>query len=65
MKSLPLSLSVLSLAIIICASLAQVGGALSHDTVKWFVLAGTALWFASSVMWMSRKLPVDAKEVEI
>ncbi|MGB7324524.1 MAG: hypothetical protein WBD31_06615 [Rubripirellula sp.] len=40
-------------------------GAISLDMVKWTALAGTIVWFLATPVWMSRELPVDAKEVEI
>lgn len=33
--------------------------------VKMLALVGTIAWFTATPLWMSRKLPVDAAEVEI
>jgi hypothetical protein len=40
-------------------------GLIGLDTVKMAALIGTIGWFAATPMWMSRKLDVDAAEVEI
>ncbi len=59
------AISLGALIVSIVPSLLLVAGILSHDVVKWLALAGTFVWFASTPLWMDRKLPVDAKEVEI
>jgi hypothetical protein len=41
------------------------GGMLGHDTVKTLALVGTIAWFIATPMWMSRKLSVADKEVEL
>lgn len=40
-------------------------GLINLDTVKSMALVGTIGWFIATPLWMSRKLPVDAAEVEI
>ena len=40
-------------------------GAIGHEAVKWSALAGTCFWFAATPLWIGRKLPIDAAEVEI
>ena len=40
-------------------------GMLGHDAVKVLALIGTIVWFIATPMWMSRKLTVADKEVEI
>ena len=57
------SLAALSLVIIPC--LLYFAGTISLNAVKGAALAGTLGWFIATPMWMSRKLPVDAAEVEI
>jgi hypothetical protein len=57
--------SLLTLSLVVIPCLLYSGGAIGLDTVKWTALAGTIGWFISTPMWMSRKLPVDANEVEI
>lgn len=57
--------SLLTLALVLVPCLLYFAGAISLDVVKWIALAGTIGWFISTPMWMSRKLSVDASEVEI
>lgn len=57
--------SLVALAATIGPSLLYFGGAIDHGTVKVATLAGTIVWFIATPMWMSRKLPVDANQVEI
>ena len=40
-------------------------GTMGLEAVKWAALGGTIGWFIATPMWMSRELPIDAKEVEI
>lgn len=40
-------------------------GAIDLSMVKTLTLIGTIAWFISTPLWMSRKLPPDAAEVEI
>ena len=65
MKSAAKLVSLVALAATIVPSLCYFAGAVGHDAVKWSALAGTALWFAATPLWMGRELPVDAAEVEI
>ncbi len=39
-------------------------GSIGHDAAKWTALAGTAVWFAATPLWMGRKPSGDAAEVE-
>lgn len=57
--------SLVALGVTIVPCLLYFGGWLGHEAVKTLALAGTIAWFCSTPFWMSRKLPVDAKEVEI
>jgi len=57
--------SLLALAATIGPSLVYFVGGIDHSTVKMATLVGTIVWFIATPMWMSRKLPVDAKHVEI
>ncbi len=57
--------SLVALAATIVPSLLYFTGTLEHDAVKWTALAGTAVWFIATPLWMGRELPVDATEVEI
>ena len=57
--------SLITLSLVIIPSLLCFAGMISLDTVKWAALAGTIGWFIATPLWMSRKLPVDASEVEI
>ena len=57
--------SLITLGLVIVPCLLYFGGAVGLEAVKWSALAGTIGWFIATPMWMSRKLPVDATEVEI
>ncbi len=57
--------SLVALGAVILPCLLYFAGAIGLDTVKWTALSGTIGWFIATPMWMSRKLPVDATEVEI
>ena len=57
--------SLIALSAVIIPCLLFFAGAIGLDTVKWAALAGTIAWFVATPLWMSRKLPVDAAEVEI
>lgn len=57
--------SLVSLGLVVVPCLLYFAGAIGLDAVKWTALAGTIGWFIATPMWMSRKLPVDAGEVEI
>ena len=58
-------ISLISLALVIIPCLLFFAGAMELDATKLLALIGTIAWFASTPLWMSRKLPVDAAEVEI
>ncbi len=57
--------SLLALAATIVPCLLYFFGAIGLDAVKLTALIGTIVWFIATPFWMGRKLPVDAKEVEI
>ena len=57
--------SLVALAATIVPCLLYFAGMTSHETVKLVALIGTVVWFIATPMWMGRKLPIDAKEVEI
>ena len=57
--------SLIALAATIVPSTLYFAGAIGHDSVMWTALMGTALWFAATPLWMGRKLPADAAEVEL
>ncbi|TWU28631.1 hypothetical protein [Bythopirellula polymerisocia] len=57
--------SLISLGFVIVPCLLYFTGAIGLDVVKWSALAGTIGWFIATPVWMSRRLPVDATEVEI
>jgi hypothetical protein len=57
--------SLITLSLVIAPCLLYFAGAIGLDAVKWTALAGTIGWFIATPLWMSRKLPVDASEVEI
>ena len=57
--------SLLALLLTLVPSLLFFGGFIGHASVKTLCLVGTVVWFIAAPMWMSRKLPVDATEVEI
>ena len=63
-KSLKL-VSLAALSATIVPSFLYFAGAAGHDTVKWTALAGTAVWFFVTPLWMGRELPIDAAEAEI
>lgn len=57
------SLVTLGLVIIPCGL--YWAGVLSLEAVKWNALVGTIGWFIATPLWMSRRLAVDARQVEI
>ena len=57
--------SLVALAATIVPSLLYVAGMIGHEPVKWLALLGTIVWFIATPMWVGRKLPIDATEVEI
>ncbi len=65
MNTITKTISLISLGLVIVPCLLYFGGAVGLDAVKWTALAGTIGWFIATPMWMSRKLPIDASQVEI
>lgn len=57
--------SLVTLGLVVIPCLLYFASAISLDAVKLTALIGTIGWFIATPMWMSRKLPVDAREVEI
>lgn len=57
--------SLVALAATIVPCLLYFVGMLGHDAVRMLALIGTIVWFIATPMWMSRKLSVADKEVEI
>ena len=57
--------SFVALVATIIPCLLYFGGMLGHDAVKKLALIGTVVWFVTTPLWMSRKLSVADKEVEI
>ncbi|MFK8112931.1 MAG: hypothetical protein AB8B91_12050 [Rubripirellula sp.] len=57
--------SLIALSAVILPCLLFFVGAVSLESVKWAALARTVGWFVATPLWMSRKLPIDASEVEI
>ena len=65
MNNLAKTASLITLCLVIIPCLLYFAGMIGLDTVKWTALVGTIGWFIATPLWMSRKLPVDASEVEI
>ncbi len=65
MKNIAKLVSLAALAATVVPCLMFFAGAISHDSVKWIALAGTAVWFIATPLWMGRELPADAAEAEI
>ncbi len=65
MKTTAILLSLVALAASIVPSVLYFTGTIGHDAAKWATLAGTAVWFIATPLWVGRKLRVDAAEVEI
>lgn len=59
------AISIVALVATFAPCLLFLGGWMGHVAVKHWTLAGTVAWFVTTPWWMSRNLPVDAKEVEI
>ncbi|MCO8121289.1 hypothetical protein NHH03_06030 [Stieleria sp. TO1_6] len=57
--------SLISLCCVILPCLLHFAGLIGLETVKITALVGTIGWFIATPVWMSRKLPVDAAEVDI
>jgi hypothetical protein len=58
-------ISFAALAATIVPSFFYFAGVVGHGTVTAAALAGTLVWFVATPLWMGRKLPVDATQVEI
>ena len=65
MSNITKIVSLISLGLVVLPCVLLFAGAIGLDTVKLLALIGTVAWFVATPMWMSRKLPVDASEVEI
>lgn len=65
MHTLAKLVSLLSLSAVILPCLLYFAGYVDLIAVKQFALAGTVGWFIATPLWMGRKLPLDATEVEI
>ena len=65
MNNLAKTASLITLCLVIIPCLLYFAGTIGLDAVKWTALVGTIGWFIATPLWMSRKLPVDASEVEI
>lgn len=65
MNALSRIVSLLGLAAVIVPCILFFAGAMELNVAKGVALAGTIAWFVATPCWMSRKLPVDAAEVEI
>ncbi|OYP37227.1 hypothetical protein [Rhodopirellula sp. MGV] len=65
MSNIAKVVSLIALGLVIVPSLLLFVGIVGLNTVKLVALVGTIGWFASTPMWMSRELLVDASEVEV
>lgn len=65
MQTIAKILSLIMLGLVAIPSLLYFAGTVELETVKLSALLGSIGWFIVTPMWMSRKLPVDAGEVEI
>ena len=65
MSNITKIVSLISLGLVVLPCVLLFAGAIGLDTVKLLALIGTVAWFVATPMWMSRKLPVDASEVDI
>lgn len=65
MQSVAKPISLVALAATIVPSLLYFSGMMDHNAVKVTALVGTIAWFIATPMWMGRKLPIDADQVEI
>lgn len=65
MQSFAKLISAIAIALVVVPSLLFLFDVVSPDVVKGSALVGTIVWFASTPLWMGRKLPLDAAEVEI
>lgn len=58
-------ISLVALGLVVVPCVLFFTGAIALGAVKWLALLGTIGWFIFTPLWMSRKLPVDADQVEI
>ena len=58
-------ISLVSLTLVVIPCMLYFAGMIGLPMVKWTALLGTTGWFVTTPIWMSRKLQVDASEVEI
>ncbi|TWU43342.1 hypothetical protein Q31b_23810 [Novipirellula aureliae] len=65
MNTIAKVISLIGLVVTVVPCLLYYFGRMDHETVKTVALVGTILWFLSTPLWMGRRLPVDAKHVEI
>ena len=65
MKRLAQFISLAALVLILVPGLLYLAGGVALAPVKAIALLGTVLWFLATPLWMGRKLPVDADQVEI
>jgi len=65
MNNITKLVSLIALGLVIGPCLLHFMGMIGLDTVKVAALVGTVGWFIATPMWMSRKLDVDADQVEI
>lgn len=65
MKKIAKIASLIMLGLVIIPCLLFFTGAIGMDALKWTALVGTIGWFIATPLWMGRKLPIDAAEVEI
>jgi hypothetical protein len=57
--------SLITLSLVIVPCLLYFAGMIELAAVKWTALVGTIGWFIATPLWMGRKLPIDAGQVEI
>lgn len=65
MSNITKTVSLIALGFVVIPCLMFFAGAIGLDAAKLLALIGTFAWFAATPLWMSRKLPIDAAEVEI
>ncbi len=65
MNHLAKLVSLIALGCVIIPSLLFASDLIGLDSAKAAALIGTIGWFVATPLWMSKKLPVDAAEVEI
>jgi hypothetical protein len=65
MTNISKAVSLISLGFVLVPCMLFFAGGMELETTKLLALIGTFAWFVATPMWMSRKLPIDASEVEI